>query len=294
MKTALYTTVHPASLPYLEPFFRSVAAQTDREFDFWLGLDALEPEHLGSASGVLEHATFVIAEPGDTPSSLRGRAWEQIATLYDAVILVDSDDVLYPERVAAAKGQLGASDVGGCALELITENGAPLNKVLQAPPKPDWAELLPRSNVFGLSNTAYRCEMLAKTLPLPAEVAVVDWLIVTRAYLAGAQLGFDAAPKMAYRQYASNTAQVLPPFTPEGIVRATAHVLTHLQHVLPCASSNGLKPRFEQRLAEVQRFSERVQGDTLTSYTHKLNARTQPVYLWWACVAHEELAHLWS
>ena len=294
MKTALYTTVHPASRPYLEPFFGSVAAQTDLEFDFWLGVDALRPEALGNAS-VLNEAHFVVAEPGDTPASLRGRAWAQIVTLYDAVILVDSDDVLYPGRVAAAKKQLEISDVGGCALELIAENGASLGVTLQAPPERNWAELLPHSNVFGLSNTAYRCEVLAKTLPLPQDVAVVDWLVVTRAYFAGARLGFDAAPRMAYRQYESNTAQVTPPFTPEGILRATAHVLTHLQYVVRGQNINTEQfGRFEQRLAEVQRFSEQVQGDALTTYTQKLNARTQPVYLWWACVAHKELAYLWS
>ena len=293
MRTALYTTVHPASLPYLEPFFESVAAQTDTNFDFWLGIDALRPEALGNAS-VLENAHFVMAEPGDTPSSLRGRAWTQIVALYDAVIFVDSDDVLYPGRVAAAKKQLELDDVGGCALDLIAENGAPLGVTFEAPLEHDWAELLPRCNVFGLSNTAYRCEVLAKTLPLP-EVAVVDWLVVTRAYLAGARLGFDAAPRMAYRQYRSNTAQVTPPFTPEGIARATAHVLKHLQYVVRGQSVNAEQfGRFSQRLTEVQNFAERVRGDTLTTYTQKLNARTQPVYLWWACVAHEELAYLWS
>ena len=293
MKTALYTTVHPASFAYLEPFFASVAAQTDREFDFWVGLD-LAPEELEPVSGFLENAHVVTAEPGDTPSSLRGRAWAQIVTLYDAVIFVDSDDVLYSGRVAAAKKQLEVSDMGGCALDLIAENGAPLGVTLQAPPEHDWAELLPRCNVFGLSNTACRCEVLAKTLPLP-EVAVVDWLVVTRAYLAGARLGFDAAPKMAYRQYRSNTAQVLPPFTPEGILRATAHVLTHLQYVLQePPSKESFKTSLEQRFAEVQRFSERIRGDVLTTYTRELNARTQPVYLWWACVAHKELAYLWS
>ena len=293
MKTALYTTVHLASRPYLEPFFGSVAAQTDLEFDFWLGVDALRPEALGNAS-VLEEAHFVVAEPGDTPASLRGRAWAQIVTLYDAVIFVDSDDVLYPERVAAAKKQLELDDVGGCALELIAENGVSLNKMLKAPLERDWNELLPRCNVFGLSNTAYRCEVLAKTLPLPRDVAVVDWLVVTRAYLAGARLGFDTAPRMGYRQYESNTAQVTPPFTSAGIVRATAHVLTHLQCVLQGQRNAEQYRRFGQRLTEVQRFSERVQGDTLSTYTQKLNARTQPVYLWWACVAHEELTYLWS
>ena len=278
----------------MNTFLSSVTAQTDTDFDLWLGID-VAPEALGSASGLLENATFVVAEPGDTPASLRGRAWAQLVNLYDAVIFVDSDDVLYPERVAAAKKQLEASDVGGCALDLIAENGAPLGITFQAPLEHDWAELLPRLNVFGLSNTAYRCEVLAKTLPLPRDVAVVDWLVVTRAYLAGARLGFDAAPKMAYRQYRSNTAQVLPPFTPEGILRATAHVLTHLQYVLQePPSKESFKTSLEQRFAEVQRFSERIRGDVLTTYTRELNARTQPVYLWWACVAHKELAYLWS
>ncbi len=278
----------------MNTFLSSVTAQTDTDFDLWLGID-VAPEALGSASGLLENATFVVAEPGDTPASLRGRAWAQLVNLYDAVIFVDSDDVLYPERVAAAKKQLEVSDMGGCALDLIAENGAPLGVTLQAPPEHDWAELLPRCNVFGLSNTAYRCEALAKTLPLPKEVAVVDWLVVTRAYLAGARLGFDTAPRMAYRQYESNTAQVLPPFTPEGIMRATAHVLTHLQYVLQePISKESFKTSLEQRFAEVRKFSERIRGDLLTTYTRELNARTQPVYLWWACVAHKELAYLWS
>ena len=278
----------------MNTFLSSVTAQTDTDFDLWLGID-VAPEALGSASGLLENATFVVAEPGDTPASLRGRAWAQLVNLYDAVIFVDSDDVLYPERVAAAKKQLEVSDMGGCALDLIAENGAPLGVTLQAPPEHDWAELLPRCNVFGLSNTAYRCEALAKTLPLPKEVAVVDWLVVTRAYLAGARLEFDTAPRMAYRQYERNTAQVLPPFTPEGIMRATAHVLTHLQYVLQePISKESFKTSLEQRFAEVRKFSERIRGDLLTTYTRELNARTQPVYLWWACVAHKELAYLWS
>ena len=123
---------------------------------------------------------------------------------------------------------------------------------------------------------------------------MVDWLVVTRAYLAGARLGFDAEPRMAYRQYESNTAQVMPPFTPEGILQATAHVLEHLQYVLQGQCTAEQYGRFGQRLTEVQNFAERVQGDALITYTQKLNARTQPVYLWWACVAHKELAYLWS
>ena len=85
IKTAVYTTVHPASAPYLRAFFRSVAAQTDRDFDLWIGLDGLGEGVLGTALGSLE-AHVVRAEPGDTPASLRGRVWEQLVAAYDALL----------------------------------------------------------------------------------------------------------------------------------------------------------------------------------------------------------------
>ncbi len=295
MKTAVYTTVHPASAPYLEAFFGSVAAQTDRDFDLWIGLDGLSERVLGAALGPLE-ARVVHAEPGDTPASLRGRVWERLVTLYDALVMVDSDDLLYPERVASAKRGLATCDVYGCALELIAEDGTPLGLTLAAPgagSDTDPAGLLPRANVFGLSNTAYRAAALAGALPLPREVAVVDWLVATRASLAGARLSFDGTPRMAYRQYPDNTARVLPPFTPEGILTATRYVQKHFQHVLAAPVGPGAEP-FERRAAAVQRFAERVEGDLLTVYTRDLNRRKQAVYLWWEGVAHEELSYLWN
>ena len=305
-KTAVYTTVHPASAPYLAAFFGSVAAQTDRDFDLWVGLDGLGETVLGAALGPLE-AHIIHAEPGDTPASLRGRVWEGLVSTYDALVMVDSDDLLYPERVASAKRGLETSDVYGCALDLIAEDGTPLGLTLTAP-ETDPAELLPRANVFGLSNTAYRAEVLAQTLPLPREVAVVDWLVATRASLAGARLAFDSAPRMAYRQYPDNTARVLPPFTPQGILTATRYVQEHFRHVLAAPVGPGAAP-FERRAATVQRFAEQVQGnlveddlvendlpenDLLTTYTRDLNRRRQPVYLWWEGVAHEELSDLWN
>lgn len=291
MKTALYTTVHPASAPYLEAFFKSVRQQTDPDFDLWVGLDGLSETALAGAPGSLG-AHVVLAEPSDTPASLRGRVWEQLVTRYDALVMVDSDDLLYPERVACAKRGLETHDVCGCALDLVAEDGTPLGLTLTAP-GPDPAGLLPRANVFGLSNTAYRAGVLEKTLPLPREVAVVDWLVATRASLAGARFVFDGAPRMAYRQHPDNTARVLPPCTPGQILRATRYVQEHFGHALAPPLGPEAAP-FERRAAAVQRFAERVQGDVLTVYTRELNTRPQNVYLWWECVAHEELSYLWN
>ena len=292
VKTALYTTVHPASAPYLEAFFSSVGRQTDAAFDLWIGLDQLKPEALETVLVPFADVRFVVADRGDTPASLRRRAWEEVAARYDVLIMVDSDDVLYPERVAAAKMQLRDYDVCGCALSLIAEDGSPLGLDFQSPHS-DWTELLPRCNVFGLSNTAYRCDVLAKTLPIPADVSLVDWFLVTHAFFAGAALSFDATPRMAYRQYGENTARVLAPFTPQYVAKATRHVLEHSEHVL--GPPTGAAPAtFEARFGEVQRFADALGDGVLERYTRALNARTQPVYRWWECVAHEELKDLWK
>lgn len=296
MNTALYTTVHPASAPYLGDFFRSVQRQTDRAFDLWIGTDGLEPETIAAHLESLPETQFVVAERGDTPASLRQRAWRGIVTCYDSVIFVDSDDVLYPTRVAAAKEALQTCDVYGCALNLITQEGAGTGLQLQVSPASDWSEIIPSHNVFGLSNTAYRSEVLAALLPVPPEVALVDWFLVTQAYLAGARLQFDPVARMDYRQYSDNTARVLPPFTPRQIVQATDHVLKHYSLVLSHLPTNIMADPepLRARFREVQKFAEALRGDALEPYTQTLNSRAQPVYLWWECVAHKELSYLWN
>ncbi len=295
MKTALFSTVHPASAPFLGAFFRSVAAQDDRGFKLWLAFDLVDPAEYEDALEPLG-AVQIVKSDNDTPASLRQRALERLLPTCDAVIFVDSDDVLYPDRVSAAKQGLHHSDVSGCALELIAQDGAQLNRTLGAPPIQDWANLMPKINVFGLSNTAYRARTLEHLLPVPAGVTLVDWFLATRAYLIGARLHFDSAVHMAYRQYADNTARVLPPFTPAQITRSAGLVAEHLRFVLnhpPEPLAHSLEP-YRERLLEVERFSAALEGGHLTAYTEALNARAQPVYHWWEYVAHKELYDLWN
>ena len=104
---------------------RLVQAQTDRDFDLWISLDGLTEaavvERLGTPP-----ATFVVAELGFTPAEVRQQALTRIADRYDAVVLVDSDDLLHPDRVAAARARLQGADVAACGLRLVDEGGQPL------------------------------------------------------------------------------------------------------------------------------------------------------------------------
>ena len=289
MRSALFSALYPAALPYLGAFLASVRAQTDRDFDLWLSLDGVTQAEVGTHLGGL--AANFIQVTGLSVAAARDVCLQQLASSYDQIILVDSDDLLLPERVARAKAGLRKADVYGCALELINAaseilpgtfglNGA----------SADWQTFLTRANVFGLSNTAYRAETLTECLGLAEDVRLVDWLLVTRALQTNARLSFDPEPQMRYRQYEDNTAKVLGPYQAEDILRATELVLGHFRQL----QTDGLGPAFEARLTDLLSFQEVMADDVkLTRYTNRLN-RLKRVFWWWEAVAHPDLTSLWS
>jgi hypothetical protein len=231
-----------------------------------------------------------------TQAQIRQKAIETLVREYDAVVFVDSDDLLYPTRVESARKALETSDVSGCALRVIDEAGADLGITFGRTNGEKPESLLPRYNVFGLSNTAYRSDILAGCLPLPEGCQLIDWLLASRAWDAGARLKFDPVARMAYRQYSSNVARVLLPFTAEQVLQATARVTGHYRCTLE--SERPINGSFGAALQEarerVATFQQAIGNpETLRSYVDSFN-RITPRYVWWWCVAHPALEHLWK
>jgi len=292
----MYTTIYPGVERFLPEWSASVRAQTDRDFDLWVGLDGVTAEE---ASRHLENGREVHwspSRPGDTPATVRERAIAEIVRGYDAVIFVDSDDVLLPERVAAARRALERSDVAGCSLRVVDEGGRDTGVVFGVAPDTDWDAFLPRYNVFGMSNTAYRTEFLERALPVPPAGRLVDWLLVTRAWWSGARLSFHDVPAMQYRQYSDNVARVLPPFAPSDIRSAAERVASHYAGLLDVETGvpADRRPRFEAERERVERFRRMcaVPG-RLEAYARALNALPAASFWWW-CVAHPDLEGLWA
>ena len=286
MKTALYTTFYPAMLPYQEAFLTSVAAQTDSDFDVWIALDGVENVDYNDAQFFYPDTNLSIAE-------IREYALTKLCQSYDAIILVDSDDELLPYRVAAAKKGLDKADVYACALALINEKGENLELEFTLAEQRDWPEFLSRVNVFGFSNTAYKTEVLADCFPIPAQTVMVDWLVALKALDKGAKLLFDSDVHMNYRQYETNTARVLPPYTPQQIKRATRLILQHYELSLGHLSNQTVK-QVQARHNEVIAFASFLNyEEALTIYTHHVNT-LKPVFHWWEVVAHKELEYLWK
>jgi hypothetical protein len=157
---------------------------------------------------------------------------------------------------------------------------------------------LPRVNAFGLSNTAYRSDVLRACLPIPAAAALVDWYLITMAWLQGARLAFDPTPRMDYRQHGANMARIRSPFTSERVRADTALVREHFRLVLDGLPARALPSRAQQvreAAADVAAFEQRVVEDPagLSRYVRELNAAPPPL-LWWASVAHPPLRSQWN
>lgn len=295
---ALCTTVYPGVERFLPAWYRSVRAQTDQDFRLWVGLDSVGVRDAKDAMGSDPDAIWIAAAPGDSPAEVRQRVLEQVVERCDAVVLVDSDDVLHPHRVASARAALESVDLAGCALRLVDEQGAALGMTFGLPPRAKPDEVLPRTNVFGLSNSAFRSDFLRRCLPIPADAVLVDWFLATQAWLMGARLAFSPQVAMDYRQYSGNMARVRQPFGVRQVVQDTERVRAHFRMLQDSPRAGAMPDRLEELrvvAADVEVFYRRVvlEPATLRRYVEALNI-LQMTPLWWSCVANPALQTMWA
>ncbi|HKU26901.1 MAG TPA: hypothetical protein VJQ54_15615, partial [Candidatus Sulfotelmatobacter sp.] len=217
-RLSVYTTVYPGVEPYLAVWHESVRNQTDNDFDLYIGLDSVSSDELMNAIGRDPCATLITAAAGSSPAQIRSAALEAMVEKYEAIVLVDSDDVLDPLRVSSARAATQTFDLAGCALRLIDQAGYDLGLTFGPASSTSYDLLLARHNIFGLSNSTYRAHILRRCLPIPPDCVLIDWLLATRASAAGASLTFDFTPRMAYRRHAKNVTALFPPFLPEDIL----------------------------------------------------------------------------
>jgi hypothetical protein len=295
---AVYTTIYPGVESYLVDWYHSLRQQTDQGFQLWIGLDKLGRRSVQEMLGSDLKANWVVASEGTTPAQIRQRALARIVETCSAVVLVDSDDLLGPSRIAAARSALQTSDLAGCALCLIDQHGNDLDSTFDLPPQLEPDDVFPRNNVFGFSNSAFRSDLLRRCLPIPATAVLVDWFLATRAWLLGARLTFDRVPRMGYRQHPTNTARVRFPINREQVISDTGLVQRHFQFLLAEPTPDFVVDRYvalRRVIEDVEEFNQRIvlQPTLLERYVEALNGLHLPP-LWWSCVAYPALRHMWS
>jgi hypothetical protein len=294
---AVYTTVYPGVEAFLASWHRSLREQTDGDFHLWVGLHGIDAAAATKAMGGGVEATWVPAAPTDTPAGIRQRALALIVEDHAGIVLVDSDDLLHPSRVAAARAALAESELGACAMRLVDVRGRDLGVTLGLGPLPSPEAAFPRNNIFGLSNSAYRSTLLRRCLPISTSAVAVDWLLATRAWLLGATMHFDPIVRMDYRQHGENIVRTVGPFDDAQIVRDTELVLHHYELVEAQADPRYLPERVAELRAargEAVQFCREVirSRPALAEYRRAINQMQIPP-LWWSSVAHPGLRHMW-
>lgn len=298
MALAVYTTVYPGVEQYLRQWFRSLLSQQDQEFRLWIGIDAVDRSAIEKLLGPELNAEWIVARSGVTPAQLRDEALSCITKAFSEIVLVDSDDLLHPSRISSARAALDDTELAGCALRLVDQEGNDLGQAFDLPSDLEPDEVLPRNNVFGFSNSAFRSDLLRRCLPIPSHAILVDWYLATRAWLLGAKMAFDHIPRMDYRQHPSNTARVRLPFSSEQIVSDTALVRQHFQFFDVGPNEDYVAQRYDKLRSvavEIEEFRERVilNPARLRDYCESLNALA-PAPIWWSSVAYPTLAHMWK
>lgn len=296
LKTALYTTIYPGEEPYIKPWYDSVQNQTCRDFEIVIGLDEFTPEQVFDCVGFSFKAHFIPADKGASPAQVREKAFRFINKNYDRVVFTDSDDILHPERIERASRLLDSCDITACSLRIIDTDGTDLKRIFPLEEQPNLFKLMPRANVFGLSNTAYKTSLLEKVMPFPAECVMLDWFMATRAWLYGAEIKTDTKALMDYRQHHANTARVLPPFTKSQLLRACELLKLHYElieiHVLPDFPQ--VKPTYAKQISRLETFIDAMShAERLEEYLSALNKQEEN-YIWWSWIAHPALEEIWK
>lgn len=295
-RLALYTTAYPEARRFLRAWYESACRQTDLDFDIWMGVDSLTSAELSAAVGRESPPVRKLYFRNATPAQIRQHSLEMLCARYEGIVLTDSDDMLFPTRIEAAREMLEASDLAGCALRIVDSAGRDTGVTFGPGQDDDPVSMLDRYNVFGLSNTAYRSESLRRLLPVPHDCVLIDWLLATRAWMAGARFSFDRTERMAYRQYGANTARVLGPFSTADVCSATSRAMAHYDCLLyePRSAPEPFRSALvtaRTRLVEFRRAT--ADPETLSRYVERLNALPRK-YVWWWIVARPELEEIWK
>lgn len=284
MSVAVFSPIFPNALPFLPQFFRSLTDQTFTDFKLWLALDRLSVDEVAEYVPPGLRVQWVPAEAHDNPARLRKRTWSSMVSLHDAIVMIDSDDIAHPERVESAAESLESSEVNACALRIVDKYDAPVGAVLSLPQGAEILENVHHWNVFGLSNTAYRAEALDPLIQFPDGIGIIDWHLLARAVRLELSLSFTTLPLLDYRQYAANTARILPPLPLDYVRRATGFVRTHLNGLLQTVPSGNFAEGAAARLLEVEAFADADDAAIRRSLSRHLPS-SQNCYLWWEYVA---------
>lgn len=234
MKTIVLTCIYPSVVKYLDDFFISLSAQTDRNFEVYVINDGV-----ANISGIFKSRTSNLSikirnnDLGKSPAEIRKCAINWVINDgADNIIFGDADDHFEKNRIEVIKSFLLHKNIVFNELVLFGSNVNSPYSILGRRLREGQCireEDILNSNCIGLSNSGVKSECIKKILnDIPTAVTAFDWSFFTLLLSQHTEAIFTAGTKTYYRQYGNNIAS-LTSFSDEQIVNGVKVKMQHYQ-----------------------------------------------------------------
>jgi glycosyltransferase involved in cell wall biosynthesis len=203
---AFLTTIFPMKEQFLIDFFDSLSRQSYDKFDVIVVNDGYD--NFYDVKMKYQNLSIIELPYSDTPAKNREYGVNYcIEYKYDVLIFGDSDDYFSENRVEVSLGALNDNDVIVNDVSLFDNNGIyeamymsnRLNDGLKVS-----YNYIKNKNIFGLSNTALKTNILNKVI-FDKDLVAVDWHLYKMLLKNGCNAIFTNKAITYYRQHKDNT-----------------------------------------------------------------------------------------
>jgi glycosyltransferase involved in cell wall biosynthesis len=282
-KVAFFTVFYPEVEPYLEDFLTSLQRQTFKDFTLVIFNDGLEIEKLDNYG-----LDFRVFDASGTPAKIRETGISYLREHdYDFIIFGDSDDFFAENRIEVSLDKLRAFDIVVNDLSLVDASGATFESGYFSARMTNntqiWFEQIREKNIFGLSNTGVRRDVLEEVI-FDDSLIAVDWYFFSMLLLQQKKAVFSNDTTSFYRQHQKNTAGFLH-LTENKVLKSFEVKTRHYRGL------STVDPRFQKMAVDFEQAWKRVRDnpDFLIDYCRKIDQYLNPKPFWWEEARIEEL-----
>lgn len=205
-KVAFLTTIFPMEEQFLIDFFYSLSRQTYDNFDVVVVNDGYD--NFYDAKMKYQNLSIIELPYSGTPAKNREYGINYcIDHKYDTLIFGDSDDYFSNNRVELSLNILNSNDIVVNDVSLFDDRGVYetryMSNRLIDNSKVNYS-YIKNKNIFGLSNTALKINILSK-VSFDKDLVAVDWYLYKGLLKNGCKAIFTNKAITYYRQHNNNT-----------------------------------------------------------------------------------------
>jgi len=203
---AFLTTIFPMEERFLIDFFDSLSGQTYDNFDVIVVNDGYD--NFYDVKMKYQNLSIIELPYSDTPAKNREYGINYcIKRKYDILIFGDSDDYFSNNRVELSLNMLNSNDIVVNDVSLFSDRGVYetmyISNRLSDNSKVNF-NYIKNKNIFGLSNTALKINILSK-VSFDKDLVAVDWYLYKSLLKNSCKAIFTNKAITYYRQHKDNT-----------------------------------------------------------------------------------------